>query len=70
MKIIIEEIFYGGLMAHGRLLDVSYVMSHGYQTRTGYPFKSSMYEPIRDYHELDVYSTHFILSKFCYQAHI
>jgi len=64
------EIFYGGLMAHGSLPDVSYVISLGSQTRTSYPFKSSMYELIRKYHELDAYSTHFILSKFCNQAHM
>jgi len=42
----------------------------GCQTRIDYPFKSSMYEPIRDYHDLDVSQTHSILSKFCNQVHM
>ena len=48
VKTIMVEIFYGSSMAYGRLLDVSYIISLGCQTRIGYPSKPSMYEPIRD----------------------
>jgi len=41
----------------------------GCKTRIDYLFESSMYEPVSDYHELEVYTAHSILSKFCNQAH-
>ena len=39
LKIIMVEIFYGGLMAHGGLLDVASVISPGCRTRINYPIK-------------------------------
>ena len=66
------ETTYGGLMAYGRLLDVALVICNKswVSSMNCYPFESSMYEPIRDYHEFDEYSTYCIVRKFYNHAHM
>ena len=71
-EIIMVETSYGGLMACGMLLDVARIVcdKSWVSNKNCYPFESSWYQLIRNICELDEYSTHFILSKFCNHAHI
>jgi len=54
------------------LLDVAWVVGNKswVPNKNYYPFESSIYELVGDYHEFNVYLTHCILSKFYDHAHM